>query len=971
MVLLCDDHHFSIHPIDVDGPILINDTKNLFEVFLCLRAPPQFFIGSELAPFDFTSRSFNLCLRRNKSIDPVVGWVLRNALHNFSLQVYNICNLKQEKYEDNGPPLREPFARSYLISAWHSKHSALLPPKLPYNILRQLNTCSSIHNLELLLDITIPVRFQPVHVQQIKNFEMPFPHCDPPKEYALFGRVNVTPNRLIVMPMLPIQKNRVLRYFPNSEDFLLVTFTDEHEGNPWRSQLVYMRFFQMLLFGINVGGKQFKFLGCSNSQLREGRCWFSCLDREMVYAKIGEFPNSMNAGRKLTRIALAFSSSIEIVPLNYERYLENVEPDVQIGGVNFSDGIGRVSQPFLKKIKAIMKIHDATVTALQIRVGGIKGVISAYDRQIDDVTFRKSMKKFESDHNILEVLNYNRPIPLYLNRHVILLLSSFDVPDKIFLELQFNELLKCMDALVEDEASLAFVKMRSKIFNWALLPDQIVHEPIFRQMMISNAIDVVSNIVDRARIFVPEGRVLMGVLDETQTLEYGEVYVHIIDDDVDIELEGRVLVFRNPSVLPSDIRILNARKQTVSPRIKQLYRNCLVIPSKGSLSHAQECSGGDLDGDLYYIIWDQNLIPKSLAVPGEKMMEVETEVPTFIRRNSIEDMVQFFCDYVSTNQLGMIANAHLATADRFGMRDQRSIQLARYVTAETDAPKKGFSVGTVDKDLLPDEYPDYMRKIDRNSYRSETILGELYRQAYPILEVLLEKRIMVSPKFHINWKLDVKKVEDFYLRYSYEVMKLLQSLELKSEADLFSGTPVWTNGYMSRYKKQSQLRIVARDIVQAFWRKWENTFEEWRTKIRNDQQLIQEWYYLPKSRSQSIDSFSILALPYVDFVNGVEKSISNSIRDSIRMWVQERIWQWLDEWRKRHDVGIAIMQKLECIEGTESHFYGSSMLGLSEQYSDVDLYASNTNLEDLEKCLRRIDSDATNLKKPHARVSLT
>lgn len=89
------------------------------------------------------------------------------------------------------------------------------------------------------------------------------------------------------------------------------------------------------------------------------------------------------------------------------------------------------------------------------------------------------------------------------------------------------------------------------------------------------------------------------------------------------------------------------------------------------------------------------------------------------------------------------------------------------------------------------------------------------------------------------------------------------------------------------------------------------------------------------------------------------------------MWVQERIWQWLDEWRKRHDVGIAIMQKLECIEGCESHFYGSSMLGLSEQYSDVDIYASNTNLENLEKCLRRIDSDATNLKKPHARVSLT
>lgn len=976
-IVLCrGSEQFSIHPIDVDGQILINDNLNSLEVFLCLRNPPEYFKGKDRARFNFTGRSFNLCLKGNSLTGPAASAKLRDALQNFSMQVYNVCNLRHHSSDDDSDvemsyvKASERYMRSYLIKAWHSKHMKVLPPAIPNRVVAKFQRCSTLPTLEMLLNNTVPMRFQKLQIEYVKEVNLPFKDFDPPSNYALFGRVKITPSRMIFMPLQPLPKNRVFRYFPNPENFILVSFTDEHDGNPWRSMEVCDWFFSVMKYGFTVGEKLFTFLGCSNSQLREGHCWFSCLDRQEVYEKIGDFPDTMNAGRKLTRLALAFASSTTTVPLNHRLYLQDVSPDVEAGGVNFSDGIGRGSFELFNKIRSVMGLPQK-ISAFQIRVGGIKGVISLYDDQEGDVLIRKSMKKFESRHNTLEVLNFSSSIELYLNRHVILLLSSFGVPDEVFLELQHNELAKCMEALLDDKLSLAFVKSRTKIFEWERFPSaHLVQEPFFRQMLVSNAIQLISGIIDHARILVPKGRVIMGVMDETGTLEYGEVYAHIVEDGEGFEIEGKVLVFRNPCVLPSDIRVLNACKKTFSPRLKQLYQNCLVVPSRGPNSHANECSGGDLDGDLYYVVFDQNLVPSTLKAPGEQVVEVETrEMISLSGGNSADEMMQFYCDYVSKNQLGIIANAHLAVADKLGMRHPQSIELARYVTAETDAPKKGFTVGRVDKKLLPTEYPDFMQKPDRQSYRSETILGELFRQAQPILDVLLEKRTVATPKVaRVNLTGVMNNIEGFYSLYSFEIKKLLQSFELESEVDLFSGTPMWRRGYMSEFKKQNQLSLTVAEIVTEFWKKWQAIFENWRSEVNDNKEKIGEWYRRPHSSHEPVHSFSFLAMPYVDFDEKARISISEEIHQSANRWVMYNKMKWLGEWRLRHHVGLAIMHKLD---GIDCHFYGSSMLGLNEEYSDVDLYADETNFENLSKRLKDLDANVFPMTKPHACVSLT
>lgn len=923
---------FVIRAMDIDGPVLINDCNQCFEIFLCLRLPPCYFTGNELDHFDFDNNSFNLRVKCNSAIRSDISWSLRSALLNLNIRVNNVCNLRQiRSMEPNrNTEYSDDFMTNFLIKSWHSSHAAVLPTHLPASILHQLHGCGSADNLALLLNNTKPTRFHTLRFDHVADVQVPFPDCCPqPNGYVLIGRVKVTANRFIFTGFEPMPVNRVFRYFPDPSNFLAVSFCDEYGGNPWRSEKVCSRFVHVLTDGIRVGGTCFTFLGCSNSQLREGRCWFSALDRQTVYDKIGQFPDSWNAGRKLTRIALAFASSVVTVPLDNERYMKTVAPDVEIGNINFSDGIGRASRELFRKVTKIVGIPEST-SALQIRVGGVKGVISVYD-QDEDVLFRKSMKKFESDHNLLEVLNYSRPIPLRLNRHVILLLSSFGVPDHVFIDMQHDLLMKNIDVLADDEASLAFVLSNSNIFDWRLFPrEHLVREPFFQQMLFSNINDLIAGITNHSHIPVANGRVLMGVLDETGTLNYGEIYANIAEGNNEFELEGKVVVFRNPCVLPSDIRVLNACKRSAATsQLKKLYRNCLVIPSKGPDSHARECAGGDLDGDLYYVIWDRDLVPKDLQVPGEKIVEVFTEekaAPFAAATDGLASTIQFFCDYVSKNQLGIIANAHLAVSDALGMRHEKSIQLARYVAAETDAPKKGLTIGKIDANLLPTAYPDFMQKMDKPMYRSSTVLGKLYRESKPIFEIFLEKRIVATPTSKFNFIGDSASIAIMYETYAFEVKTLLRRFDLQSEVDLFSGTPMWQEDYMSTYKQQHQLRETLMDNVREFWKKWNERFEKWRAHVGNDEQKILEWYSKPRSSPWALHSFSLLALPFIRFRDDdcSIKTISQKIFQSTKRWIHRNKMRWLSEWRVRYNIGQMIMQKLAEFE---CHYYGSSMLG--------------------------------------------
>jgi hypothetical protein len=87
---------------------------------------------------------------------------------------------------------------------------------------------------------------------------------------------------------------------------------------------------------------------------------------------------------------------------------------------------------------------DYVPSAIQFRFGGVKGVLTLDPRLESGIRLRKSQIKYESQHNILEVIgsNYSRYQPAFLNKQLVTILSTRGVPDEKFFELQNREVTK-------------------------------------------------------------------------------------------------------------------------------------------------------------------------------------------------------------------------------------------------------------------------------------------------------------------------------------------------------------------------------------------------------------------------------------------------------------------------------------------------------------------------------------------------
>lgn len=124
---------------------------------------------------------------------------------------------------------------------------------------------------------------------------------------------------------------------------------------------------------------------------------------------------------------------------------------------------------------------------------------------------------------------------------------------------------------------------------------------------------------------VEKGVVLIGIMDETGKLPAGTFYACWDRPPADsddpyatptaepLPAHTRALVSRNPVVSPADLRILKAADPATLPDELTSLHNVVVFPKVGRRPEQCKMSGGDLDGDIFFIIWDEKLIPVSDA----------------------------------------------------------------------------------------------------------------------------------------------------------------------------------------------------------------------------------------------------------------------------------------------------------------------------------------------------------------------
>jgi hypothetical protein len=177
----------------------------------------------------------------------------------------------------------------------------------------------------------------------------------------------------------------------------------------------------------------------------------------------------------------------------------------------------------------------------------------------------------------------------------------------------------------------------------------------------------------KARIPVAQGVTLFGIMDETGYLDEGEVYVTFDKADFlhgrALDLDDRqMIITRSPALHPGDIQLAT---NVIPPDHHPLrfLRNCIVFSQKGERDLPSCLSGGDLDGDLYGIIWDQEAVRgcEHIFEPADYPRVEQLDIGRAVQR---EDMYNFFIDFMATDQLGVIATKHMILANQ---RDEGTV----------------------------------------------------------------------------------------------------------------------------------------------------------------------------------------------------------------------------------------------------------------------------------------------------------
>lgn len=429
--------------------------------------------------------------------------------------------------------------------------------------------------------------------------------------------------------------------------------------------------------GIECNGSQYHYLGQSNSQLRNKTCFMmdaSLSEMHTLLAKFENFDEICPVARRSQKVALLFSPFERSLELKSGEY--DVIDDVTstLGTYVFTDGCGLMSPELAKEVQSLYKLPYVP-SAIEVRFKGFSGILVRFNEMPSlrlKALFRNSMSDFASssegliDMDTLGIVDYSQPYSLgYLDTQTVMLLAEGGAPRE-YLETLQNNYYEVLDRLgdktyagyflrttgnddllqefqrdgMTDEVAAKLQRLKTEeIQNMkrGRIADEneqnddgegrevdmkfqsdlrtkdantdhssTVRDVYFNQN-ITRAFDI--------RILTPDARVVYGASDPYDQLSYGECFfqptLHEAERNA-FSFAEFVLVMRRPSYHVGDVRVLRLTHRNEA--YKDLY-DCIVFPTQGARPHANECAGGRVGGDKYFVCWDQSLLPRYIGSP--------------------------------------------------------------------------------------------------------------------------------------------------------------------------------------------------------------------------------------------------------------------------------------------------------------------------------------------------------------------
>ncbi|OTB02887.1 hypothetical protein M426DRAFT_61501 [Hypoxylon sp. CI-4A] len=615
--------------------------------------------------------------------------------------------------------------------------------------------------------------YDPMSIFENKHAMSHFPEISIAEHCQWMRKVVITPTTIVLSDPAPEPSNRVLRHYSRYADrFIRVQFTDElTKGRIYpspdsaRENALFNRIHRTLSNGIRIGGRHFYYLASGNSQFRENGAFFFCptefLTCDNIRKWMGDVKHIRVVAKYAARLGQCFSTTSVPKPSPIGQKIVHI-PDIEHDGYCFTDGVGKIAPgraKFLVENLTMSKNLKTIPSAFQFRLGGSKGVLVQWPNlPFNEVHLRPSQNKFTSSSQGLEVIKPSRFSTASLNRQTIIILSCLGVPDSVFREMMTRQVAD-YDLAMED--SQVAMQLLSKYIDQngvtttvaQMIADGFMQtkEPFFMTILQVWRAWSMRLLREKARILVDQSAFVLGCVDETRTLRgYSESRESTEPEPQDSKdpstlpqiflqvpktgtkpgergeytvITGICVIGRNPSLHPGDIRVVEA---VDVPALRHL-RDVVVFPAIGDRDVPSMCSGGDLDGDDFFVIWDPRLIPTQWYYPP---MQHDTLEPLELKRDvEVKDLVSFFVRYMKNDSLSTIALSHVAKSDSHedGPKNKECIELAQLHSNAVDYSKTGQEA-VLKKSLRAKQFPHFMEKPSHKSYRSTKVIGQLYDQ---------------------------------------------------------------------------------------------------------------------------------------------------------------------------------------------------------------------------------------------------
>ncbi|GFU35299.1 RNA-dependent RNA polymerase 1 [Nephila pilipes] len=764
------------------------------------------------------------------------------------------------------------YAWRVLISKSHfifhqMKLSSQTDPNYMKNVIDDLSSCASknpsavvkaLLDLSDMVDKGIIFKFHTTFLKKFNYFCNFVELITLPKGMCYARRVIITPSRVIFLRPYEHFDNRIIRKFGiefmlrisiQDDNFEKLTYAVQYNSN--KDLIMKEVVGKILTSGIVIGSRHYELLACSSSQLRDHGLWMYASDLNgntsaSIRQWMGDFSSIKNVAKYMARMGQCLSTTEEGVQVcldsNNEVFLDDITS--KNGRYIFSDGIGTISESLSNEVRsALMKNRGLVAnkdscyqpSAFQIRYKGCKGMVvenpSLPGRAIG---IRPSMNKFKcKTSDLLEIVKTSAPRKLYLNKHLITILEQMGIPKETFLDLQSDMMLNLLDSLIDENQATSFLIRTVRVdFPFKELQEagiSFTNEPFFRSLILSVFKTLAANLCSSMRVAIPEkyGRNMLAVLDETDTLNYGEVFVQYSvsttcpNSQLKV-LEGPVIVTKNPSLHPGDVRKLTA----VDVKALHHIKDCIVFPAKGKRPHPDEMAGSDLDGDECVVLWHKTLIYERNNYPAMDYPVYDEKCN--LKNIGLNDMIDFFCYYIKNDCIGSFANAHLMWADKLknGIFSRKCMNIAKQYPYVLDFAKHG-TTRYLKKSERPDQYPDFMLKgLSANTYYSKRALGSLYR-ASRVLDACSSKIDLTEGEIltfdldlcYPGWEKYESLAEKRKQEYISMVSEILRRYNICSEVEAFSGfidlkfTKKW------RHEKSDAIKVIIsymKNIMQTF-----------------------------------------------------------------------------------------------------------------------------------------------------------